>query len=115
MQLELAKESGQRFFELIDNLPIIVVATSRERIYTFASQRFIDFIGYSREELYQLTIMELIAEESHRALEENITRLISQDIFAHEYELTVINKSGVFLQLEVIIIPLPIQTFPTTR
>ncbi len=97
------KESEERyralFFNNVDLLFIHDLKDDQPSNFIEVNDKFCDVLGYSKEELLKMNIKDLVIDEYHSKLEENITKLKNgQDVL---FEIQMISKNNEKIPLEV--------------
>ncbi len=87
----------KEIFKTIDNIPYIAVLVYQDKII-YANKAVENFTGYSAEELYNLTVLDLIFETNRKDIANLITqRLSGKDFFQNYKELIIRKKDGSLL------------------
>lgn len=94
VQLDVVKESSQKFQAIFEQSPIAVALTNQpEGRFAEINQEFIDLFGYSREEAIGKTSMEL-GVWLHETDRNRYRQLIVDKGFVHNFEVDMRRKDG---------------------
>lgn len=95
-QAELALvESEQRFYKIFEESPLgIAMANFTDGYILNANQALCQMLGYSKEELKQLTFRDFTHPDFHKSDTETIKNLINGEIQTHNTEKQYIKKNG---------------------
>jgi len=98
---EELRGSEEKYRTLLESSPDSIGFTSMEGQLLDANQAFLDMLGYTMEELGELTYKQLTPEKWHE-LDEGIVRdLIEKDPYSGVYEKEYIRKDGTAFPIEV--------------
>lgn len=97
------RESEERFREILDHAPIGMAIGSLEGRFLRVNHALCEILGYTREELTQLTFPEITHPDDVGASLDNVKRLIGGEVDSYRIEKRYLRKDGgiVWIQLTV--------------
>jgi len=93
------RASEARFRSLVEAMRAGVVVRDRDFNITYANQALCDMLGYSREELQERNVLDLLTEAEHKPILERIAR--GEPGMAEPYVTTFTRRDGSKLSIEV--------------
>lgn len=88
------KESEERFRKIFDEAPIGMVLLDNNLNYVRVNKAFSKMVGYSSEELFNLSFKDLVDFEFVKMAEDNYKRLLNAEIFVYKATKKYIKKSN---------------------
>lgn len=90
----LRRESEERFRNTLEHAPIGILVASLDGRFIEVNQSICDFLGYSREELLKLTIMDITHPDDKEKTRESVRKLLNGEIGSYKLEKLYVRKDG---------------------
>jgi len=92
---------GADYSDLVEN-SLVGVFLIQNGLFKYVNPKLAELSGYSRDELMEMPVMELITHDSRKRVANDLRRpLVDDDIFEGHYELTARRKDGTEIHVEV--------------
>jgi PAS domain S-box-containing protein len=91
---EAQRESEQKLRATFNQAAVGIATTDLDGRFEEVNQRFLDILGYTQEELLNLTFLELTCPEDLARTEENLKRLLAGEIIDYVMEKRCVRRNG---------------------
>ncbi|MFO8050358.1 MAG: PAS domain S-box protein [Thermoplasmatota archaeon] len=102
---EKLRESEQRFRTIIEGSADAIFLTDPEGNYTYTNEAASDLLGYSREELTQMNILELTKEENAEEYMKTFEKILEEEKTYTEISLVKKDGTEVHVDLNAVLLP----------
>lgn len=99
--VDLLRNLQSKYEFVVSHVPVGIYVINSMGRFEFVNKSFCDFVGYTEQELLQMTIYELIPDNNLVEIKKNLKRRISGLEDSSEYNTTIISKDGTIISVRV--------------
>ena len=90
----LLQESEERFRKTLEHAPVGIGVASVDGRFVVVNRSLCELLGYSREELLQMTLFDITHPDDKKITRENVKKLLDGDINSYQLEKLYLCKDG---------------------
>ncbi len=99
-------ESEDKLRMTLQNAPDAVFITEQDGRIVYVNDNVLTLLGYSCDELYAMTVLDLVPEDYRAAYAENLRQIVSTRA-RHVFEIRLLTKAGIKIPMELNAVLLP--------